>query len=233
MWIYSFIPVSEDVIRQESGWIFSTHPALFLWMLSSQWIQLWFFPYSLCASLLNLRLPIKFPRIDSKKYGWYWAIWASRVELVVKNPLCQCRRHKRHGLNPLVRKIIWSRKWQPTPVFLPRKFHGQRSLAVYSPWGRRVRHNWAQHNDILKSTWILCKYNRGWVIIIAIEFKDKHGKKTCQCVFLKAGDLEWVLPDNPNKWISRWANDNVNVLHICLLIHTEGKFPARLVDDSD
>ena len=29
----------------------------------------------------------------------------------------------------------WSRKWQSTPVFLPGKFHGQRSLAGYSPWG--------------------------------------------------------------------------------------------------
>ena len=27
------------------------------------------------------------------------------------------------------------RKWQPTPVFLPGKFHGQRSLMGYSPWG--------------------------------------------------------------------------------------------------
>ena len=26
-------------------------------------------------------------------------------------------------------------KWQPTPVFLPGKFHGQRSLLGYSPWG--------------------------------------------------------------------------------------------------
>ena len=29
--------------------------------------------------------------------------------------------------------IPWRRKWQPTPVFLPRKSHGQRSLAGYSP----------------------------------------------------------------------------------------------------
>ena len=28
----------------------------------------------------------------------------------------------------------WSRKWHPTPVFLPGKFHGQRNLAGYSPW---------------------------------------------------------------------------------------------------
>ena len=31
----------------------------------------------------------------------------------------------------------WRRKWQPTPVFLPRKSHGQRSLVGYSPWGRK------------------------------------------------------------------------------------------------
>ena len=30
--------------------------------------------------------------------------------------------------NPWVRKIPWKRKWQPTPIFLPGKFHGQRSL---------------------------------------------------------------------------------------------------------
>ena len=32
---------------------------------------------------------------------------------------------------------FWSRKWQPIPVFLPGNFHGQRSLAGYSPWGRQ------------------------------------------------------------------------------------------------
>ena len=40
-----------------------------------------------------------------------------------------------------VRKIPWRRAWQPTPVFLPRESHGQRSLVGYSPWGRRVGHN--------------------------------------------------------------------------------------------
>ena len=36
------------------------------------------------------------------------------------------------GLNPWVRKIPWRRKWQSTPVFLPREFHEQKSLARYS-----------------------------------------------------------------------------------------------------
>ena len=36
--------------------------------------------------------------------------------------------------NPSVRKIPWSTKWQPAPVFLPGNFHGQNSLAGYSSW---------------------------------------------------------------------------------------------------
>ena len=65
---------------------------------------------------------------------------------------------KRHGFNPWVGKIPWEREWQPTPVsglensinigawsregnhtptpvFLPGKSHGRRSLVGCSPWG--------------------------------------------------------------------------------------------------
>ena len=40
-------------------------------------------------------------------------------------------------LDPCVGKIPWSRKWQLTPVFLPGKFHAQRSLVGYSPWSHK------------------------------------------------------------------------------------------------
>ena len=40
--------------------------------------------------------------------------------------------HRKCGFDPWVEKIPWRRKWQPAPVFLPRKSHGQRSLAGYS-----------------------------------------------------------------------------------------------------
>ena len=33
--------------------------------------------------------------------------------------------------------ISWRRKWQPTPVSLPGKSHGQRGPVGYSPWGRK------------------------------------------------------------------------------------------------
>ena len=60
------------------------------------------------------------------------AWWLSGKELA-----CQCRRCK---FSPWVREIPRGRKQQPTPVFLPGKSHGQKSLASYSPWGRkRVR----------------------------------------------------------------------------------------------
>ena len=55
------------------------------------------------------------------------------ISQMVKS-LLQCRRP---GINPWVRKIPWSRKWQPTPVFLPGESHGQRSLAGYRPWDHK------------------------------------------------------------------------------------------------
>ena len=43
----------------------------------------------------------------------------------------QCRRCK---LNSWVRKILWRRKWQPTPGILPGESHGQRSPVVSRTW---------------------------------------------------------------------------------------------------
>ena len=51
-----------------------------------------------------------------------------------KKYTCQCRRRR---FDPWVGNISWRRKWQPTPVFLPEKSHGQKSLMDYSPWGRK------------------------------------------------------------------------------------------------
>ena len=48
-----------------------------------------------------------------------------------KEYACQCRRR---GFDHCIRKIPWSGKWQPTPVFLPGESHGQRSLMGYCLW---------------------------------------------------------------------------------------------------
>ena len=64
-------------------------------------------------------------------------------------------------------RFPWRRKWQPTPIFLPRKCHGQRSLVGYSRWGlKRVGHNRAakqQQKLLVPQTapsmlWALKKY---------------------------------------------------------------------------
>ena len=53
---------------------------------------------------------------------------------------CQCRTRE---FDPWVWKLPWRREWQPIPVFLFGKSHGQKSLMGYSPWGhKRVWHNW-------------------------------------------------------------------------------------------
>ena len=54
-----------------------------------------------------------------------------------EEPGWQCGRRKRRGLDPWVGKTPWRRKWQPTPVFLPAKSHGQRNLEGYSSWSRK------------------------------------------------------------------------------------------------
>ena len=54
-----------------------------------------------------------------------------------KEPTCQFRKCKSHGLDPWVGKIPWRRKWHPTQVLLPGESHGQRSLVGYGPWGRK------------------------------------------------------------------------------------------------
>ena len=62
-----------------------------------------------------------------------------------KQSTCQCWRL---GLDPWVGKIPWRRNWQPIPVFLPGKSHGQRSLEEYSPWGHKELATIYQLNNI-------------------------------------------------------------------------------------
>ena len=76
----------------------------------------------------------------SQKVGHDWATelnWTDEAGGLLRwsrgeESTCQFRRL---GFNPWVGKILWRRKWQSTSVFLPGAFHGQRSLANYSPRG--------------------------------------------------------------------------------------------------
>ena len=52
---------------------------------------------------------------------------------VVKNPAANIG----DSVRSLGQDQPWKRKWQLTSVFLLGKFHGQRSLAGYNPWGHK------------------------------------------------------------------------------------------------
>ena len=69
---------------------------------------------------------------------------------VAKNlPANAGEKKKRCKFDSWIRKIHWSRKWQPNPVFLTGKMYGQSSLASYSPWShKRVGHDLMSENDI-------------------------------------------------------------------------------------
>ena len=66
----------------------------------------------------------------------------------------QYRRARRHRFDFWVGKIPWRREWQPTPVFLPGEYHGQRSVGVGGRWGlqfmgsQRVGHDTQTHTSI-------------------------------------------------------------------------------------
>ena len=79
-------------------------------------------------------------------------LWLSRWRIHL-----QCRRHRRRGFDPRVRKIPWRRKWQPTPVLLSGKPHGQRSLMGYSP----QRHRESDTTEVTKLNRLLGQFQKG------------------------------------------------------------------------
>ena len=95
---------------------------------------------------LFMKIKFYLTKIESICFGLPWWLSSKRIRL-------QCRRHKRREFDPWVGKIPWRRKWQPTPVFLPEKFHGQRSLVGHSPWGLKES-GMAEHTH--RSPFVYC-----------------------------------------------------------------------------
>ena len=118
-----------------------------------------------------------------------------------KESACQSRRCKRHVFDPWVGKVPWSRKWQPTPIFLPGKSLGQRSLVGYSPRGHKESDmtEWAQiHMQLLRRIIYTVKgtINKRkkkpseWEKILANDLCHKglilkYIKNSCSLIFLK------------------------------------------------
>ena len=88
-----------------------------------------------------------------------------------KESTCNAGNSRDMGLIPELGRSPARGKWRPTPVFLPGKFHGQRSLAGYSPWGHqesdtteqvgmKMNEGWCKNGIHAETTWLCRKHNR-------------------------------------------------------------------------
>ena len=89
-----------------------------------------------------------------------------------------CLQCRRPGFNPWLRKILWRRAWQPTPVFLPGEFRGQRSLVGYIPRGHResdaterLALSVSPHWDSILSEFYI---RHQWVIVVCYPFSRQR-----------------------------------------------------------
>ena len=83
---------------------------------------------------------------------------------------CQCRRCMLCRFDPWVEKVPLGRKQQPAPVFLPGKFHGQRSLVSYSPQGCRAGHDWVRTHTHQEPVRWVTSWERGQVKTMYLLF---------------------------------------------------------------
>ena len=103
----------------------------------------------------NILTPFVSTEDSSERYPGYTAAhrvsWASLVA---------------QTFNLWIGKIFWKRKWQPTPVLLPGKFHGLRSLVGYSPWGHK------QSNTTERVYFLSLIESAGtlWEICVTVQF---------------------------------------------------------------
>ena len=122
-----------------------------------------------------------------------------------KESAFQCRRHKRCVLNPWVRTSPWRREWLHIPVFLPGKFHRQRSLESYSPWGRKEsnttehthRHthtnNQKSRQEPKKKKTIKYKYTRHFQWFSQTVLKDTGLQCILHCLVLLLASIHHQL----------------------------------------
>ena len=85
--------------------------------------------------------------------------------------------------NSWARKIPWRRKWQPTQIFLPGEFHGQRSLTGYSSWGHKQSNmtGWLTQHIFIYTYIHLCVCVCVWCVYCIIIFLNPDGPTLLGC----------------------------------------------------
>ena len=119
-WCWKTLKGEEEGDRRWNGWMASPIQWIWTWANSGRWGG---------TGRLDLLQSMGSQRVGHDRET---NIWASLVAQTERNPPAMWET----WIRSLGREDPpWRRKWQPTPVSLPGKSYGQRSLAVYSPWG--------------------------------------------------------------------------------------------------
>ena len=113
------------------------------------------------------------------------------ADSVVENPPASAGDLQEMRFDTQVRKIPWRRKWQRTPVFLPGRSHGQRSLVDYSPWGRKRDRSVIEWLISMETAWKVCKkleieLPHGPAVLLPKKTKTLIWKGICTPVFTEA-----------------------------------------------
>ena len=175
---------------------------LYVCFFSSEWCHLKEYkpplpmlPRSLC---FKMNIPVR------KKVGFPGG-------RIVKNLPANVGDARDTGLIPGSGRFSWSRKWQPTPVFLLGKFHEQRSLAGYSPWCIKESYTteWlskhtgkstlcnsvSQGMEITERLWITpCSDVKSDIYMICIY--DKSDIYMCVCIYVCVYWNGWGVVDS-------------------------------------
>ena len=121
----------------------------------------------------------------------------------------------RRRFNPWVGKTPWRRAWQPTPVFLPGEFHGQRSLAGYSPQGRTE----SDTTEAIQHTCMLQQTSRmAWMSQFLFNARDPKNKaghhlwdgQRCNVWQQQPGARIWATQMSMHCW---WVCDWADTFH--------------------
>ena len=103
-----------------------------------------------------------------------------------KESACQCESHRRRGFNPWVRKVPWKRKWQPIPVFSPRKFHGHGAqwATIHSVTNSQTElSDWAYVHIIIIYQWF--SFTKIWEYVVLQALSSETYSSHWQLVWLK------------------------------------------------
>ena len=110
-------------------------------------------------------------------------------------------------------QIPWRRKWQPTPVFLSGKSHGQRSLVGYSPWVAKSQtwlsmhthtglHHHPHHRIQVSDMWIKDGEEMPFHVLVAAPSRSTN---RYQCKRFTLPGRLWVYS---YMWFAVWSSEN-------------------------